>query len=76
MDDETLQNIYEANSISALKEKVSNHGWDFNVRFENKDITSFYRKGEIGNYKIEMDSKSQKHFVDESTDELKYFDYI
>jgi len=41
-----------------------------------KVLPVFFRKGEIGNYKNEMDQETLSHFIKENSKELKYFDYI
>lgn len=75
MNDKRMMEIYDANNIIKLRNKVSNYGWDYDYVYTNKKSDSFFRKGTSGNYKEELDSLLLEYFVQESKDELELYGY-
>ena len=73
--DEQITRVLENNTISALRNKVEKHGIDNDHTWTNKPISAFFRKGVIGDYKNEMSEELIKAFNEESSKELKHFNY-
>ena len=76
LSDSRIKEIYENNSINNLRERVGKFGMDKDHTWKNKPITSFFRKGAIGNYKTELSSELIDSFNDEAMNELKLFGYV
>jgi len=74
--DEFLLKVINGNSIEKLRSKVSLFGTDNESVFKNKPVSSFFRKGEIGNYKKEMDEELITFFNKEAREELLKYGYL
>jgi Sulfotransferase domain len=73
---ERLKDIVEYNSIYNLRQRVAKYGIDNDHTWKNKHITSFFRKGEIGNYKSEMSEDLISFFNEEAKRELSFYNYL
>lgn len=74
--DEQISKVLENNTLSVLRSKVEKHGIDNDHTWTNKPISSFFRKGVIGDYQNEMSSELIAFFNNEAEKELMYFNYI
>lgn len=74
--DDRLMAIYESNNIDVVRSKVAKFGMDNQNTWKNKPITSFFRKGEVGNFQNEMSDELVDYFNKEAKKELEYFKYL
>jgi hypothetical protein len=74
--DDRLQRIIDNNSIDNLRERVFKFGMDNDHTWKNKPVTAFFRKGQVGGYKEEMNEDLVTLFNEESKTELEYFNYL
>ena len=64
------------NNIENVRSRVAKYGMDNDHTWNNKPITSFFRKGEVGNYESEMPADLLNYFNLEAKTELEYFNYL
>ncbi|PHR14737.1 MAG: hypothetical protein COA40_00715 [Aequorivita sp.] len=76
LSDTRLMSIYDNNRIDKVRSKVAKFGMDNDHTWKNKPITSFFRKGEVGNYEKEMSMELINYFNSEAKEELQYFKYL
>lgn len=76
LSDTRLMAIYDNNGINNVRSRVAKFGMDNDHTWKNKPITSFFRKGEVGNFENEMSIELINYFNSEAKDELEYFKYI
>jgi hypothetical protein len=76
LSDTRLMAIYDNNSIVNVRSRVAKFGMDNEHTWENKPITSFFRKGKVGTYKVEMPKDLINYFNSEAKAELEFFKYI
>ncbi|WP_282134431.1 sulfotransferase domain-containing protein [Seonamhaeicola maritimus] len=74
--DSRLMAIYDNNGIENVRSRVAKYGMDNDYTWKNKPITSFFRKGQVGNFKDEMSIELINYFNSEAKDELEYFKYL
>lgn len=71
-----LFQIITANNINKLREKINIYGTDNEHNYKNKPVTSFFRKGIIGDYKSILNRSQIENFNKEAHTELKAFNYV
>lgn len=72
---ELLDEIYAKNTVDALRNKVSKHGWDY-FKSYGQNSPKFFRKGVVGDYKKEMSDELVSEFNKKNFEALKAFKYI
>lgn len=75
IEDDLLEKIIKQNEIGAMRSRFSKYGVENEKMFKNNDISVFFRKGNIGDYKNEMSEDLIEFFNKEAYNELQYFDY-
>jgi hypothetical protein len=73
--EERMMLVFENNSIDHVRTRVGKFGMDNDHTWENKSITSFFRKGIVGGYKEEMPEDLIVYFNAESKDQLLQLEY-
>lgn len=71
-----LLEILQNNSITELRNRVEKHGMDNDHTWTNKHISTFFRKGIVGDYKDEMSEELIDYFNNEAKEELLFFNYL
>lgn len=73
--EERMMLVYDNNRIDYVRNRVDKFGMDNDHTWNNKPVTSFFRKGIIGDYKNKMPEDLITHFNSEAKKQLLQLKY-